>query len=369
MRAVRERRDSGAVAVIVALVLAFAMIPALALGTGTYVRSSTATELQRAADTGSLAGAAEIPLGDLNFAENYLSAITVTSGVATTLQALGIQNDPSLRDPLTDAESVCEQDAGNTENLGHAYASTPTCTAVYLPDDGVLGAAQSCLNSLAGLNNLTSGLGSLLSLLGLGALSPDKLFAALESTLPGLLDPAIKVTATWHVKAPFDSVFGSDGSDQTAVSIARRKFKNAVVLPEIPIGTTTVNVNPTLQIARTDLLSTLTSVETVLHTLNALVPGIGSCASVIDDLSGDLADAVDPPSNGPSLQTLLDEGVESQQPVLAVSTTVVGLGIPFLDMVPVCLQEVNGQYIAHLTSFGSCVITHQGPFRAVLRNS
>jgi hypothetical protein len=355
--------------VIVALVLAFAMIPALALGTGTYVRSSTATELQRAADSGALAGAAEIPLGNLDFAEKYISTIT-GPGVSTTLQNLGIQNDPSLQDPLTDACATAMQDAKNVNNLGHAYAGSPTCSAKYLPDDGVLGAAQNCLNSIAGLNNITGLVGLLLSALGLGALSPTNLFTALEGTLPALLDPAIQVTTTWHVKAPFDSVFGSDGSTQTATSVARRRFKNAVVLPNIPLnGSTTVNVNPTLQLTRSVVLSTLNSVANVLTTLNGLVPGLGSCSSIITALSSDVADAVDPPSNGPSLNAILADAAASGSPVLAVSTTVVGLGIPFLDMVPVCISQVNGQYVAHLTNFGSCVLTHQGPFRAVLRNS
>jgi hypothetical protein len=38
-------------------------------------------------------------------------------------------------------------------------------------------------------------------------------------------------------------------------------------------------------------------------------------------------------------------------------------------MVPVCIQQVGGNYIAHLTSFGSCIINAPGAFRADLRNS
>jgi hypothetical protein len=379
--------DHGAVAVIVAIVLAFAMMPALALGTGSYVRSTTGTELQRASDSGALAGAAEIPLGDLNFAESYISQIQGTGGVVKTLQALGIQNYAQLPDPLIDACKVALSDATNSSNLADAYATynsdsqpnsaqtadpTAWCKAVYLPDAGVLGSAQTCLNSISGLSTLSSGLGSVLSLLGLGALSPTKLLAALQSTLPGLLRPAIQVTTSWHVRAPFDSLFNSGGSTQTSVSIARRLFKNAVVLPTIPVGgATTINVNPTLQYTRAQLLSALQSAETTLTTLNSVagVAGIGSCAAVIDNLSGDLADAVDPPNTGPSLTTILDDAWNNGQPVIGVSTAVTGLGIPFLDMVPVCIEKVNGQYIAHLTSFGSCIINGPGAFRAALRNS
>jgi hypothetical protein len=365
-------RDEGAVAVIVALVLAFAMIPALALGTGSYVRSTTATEQQRAADSGALAGASEIPLGDINFAEKYIASIPAGGTISTTLEDLGIQNASGLPDPLQDACTVALKDAQQANNLAVAYSSYDTstwCKAEYMADAGVLGSAQTCLNSIAGLNNLTGLAGLILRTLGLGALDPTKLLTALQGTLPALLEPGIKVTTSWHVKAPFDQVFGSDGSTQTSIAYARRLFKNAVVLPNIPLGGTTVNVNPTLQIARDTLLSTLTSVEGVLKTLGTVVPGVGTCAAIIDNLSGDLADAVDPPDNGPSLTSILDDAVASGSPVLAVSTTVVGLGIPFLDMVPVCLTKVNGQYVAHLTSFGSCVINAPGAFRAALRNS
>lgn len=381
------RGDDGAVAVIVALLLAFALIPALALGTGTYVRSSTSTELQRASDSGALAGAAEIPLGDINFAENYIASIT-GSGVVTTLQSLGIQNAGQLPNPLVDACKVALADGTNANNLATSYAtfdhnSQPPdpavtsvtdpnawCKAKYLPDAGILGSAQTCLNAIAPTTSLLNNLG-LLSLLGLGlgGLSPTKLLGALDGTLPALLEPGIQVTTSWKVTAPFDNVFNSSGSTQTSTSVARRLFKNAVVVPTIPIGGTTINVNPTLQITRTQLLNTLSSVETLLQTLGALVPGLSTCAAVIDNLSGDLADAVDPPSNGPSLTTLLDDAVASGSPVLAVSTAVTGLGVPFLDMVPVCMEKVNGQYVAHLTTFGSCIINAPGAFRAALRNS
>jgi hypothetical protein len=368
----RNRHDEGAIAVIVALVLAFAMIPALALGTGTYVRSVTATEQQRAADSGALAGASEIPLGDLNFAEKYIATIPAGGAVATTLQNLGIQNASQLPDPLKDACDVALRDARQAQNLAVAYADydvTTWCKAEYMANAGVLGSAQNCINSLAGLNNITGLLSLVLNTLGLGALDPTKLLTSLQGVLPALLEPGVKVTTKWTVKAPFDSVFGSDGSTQTSVAYARRLFKNAVVLPNIPLGGTTVNVNPTLQITRTVLLDTLNSVKGVLQTLNALVPGLGSCAAIIDNLSGDVADAVDPPDNGPSLTQILDDAVASGSPVMAVSTTIVGLGIPFLDMVPVCLTKVNNQYVAHLTSFGSCVINAPGAFRAALRNS
>src|SRR3569623_3694779 len=119
------RRDDGAIAVIVAIVLAFALMPAIALGTGTYVRSTTSAELNRASDTGALAGAAEVPLGNLTFAGDYLNQITGSQLPGTTLQQLGL-TDPSLPDPLQDACKAALKDAENSNNLGQAYATTPT---------------------------------------------------------------------------------------------------------------------------------------------------------------------------------------------------------------------------------------------------
>ncbi|HWB66261.1 MAG TPA: hypothetical protein VG708_05490, partial [Mycobacteriales bacterium] len=215
----RADGERGAVAVIVAIVLAAVLLPAIALGTGAYARSTTGAELNRASDTGALAGAAEIPLGNLTFVDNYLDQITGT-GVGATLQQLGL-DDPALPDPLGDACAAAIRDATNSDNLAHAYASTPTCDAKYLADDGPLGQVQNCVNNLTGsaLNNLLNLLGGLLGGLGLGGLSPTQLVSSLSAALPALLEPGVKVTMTWNVKAPFDQVMGDpDGHQQSSTS-------------------------------------------------------------------------------------------------------------------------------------------------------
>jgi hypothetical protein len=360
-------RDGGAVAVIVAILVAFALMPAIALGTGTYVRTTTGSELNRAADTGALAGSAEVPLGNLTFAGDYLNQITGSQLPGTTLQQLGI-TDPNDPDPLADACKAAMTDAQNSNNLGQAYASTPTCSAAYLPQDGPIGDLQNCLNGAT--QGLLGGLGGLLGGLGLGGLDPTQLLAGLAPLLPALLDPGIKVTMTWNVKSPLDQFFnsGGNGSTQTVTSYARRRFKNIVVVPEATLPTgQTINVNPALQNARALVLNTLTSLETLL----GKIPLLGSCASVLTDLQGDVADAVDPPGGGPSLNSILDDAVSSNEPILAVVVpkTLLGLQIPFLDVVPVCMSEVNGQYVAHLTNFAGCVVDAPGGFRSELRNS
>lgn len=361
----RGRGDDGAVAVLVAIVLAFALMPAIALATGTYVRATTRTELQRASDSGALAGAAQVPLGNLTFADNYLDQITGT-GVSTTLANLGIA-DPSVPDPLKAACTTALTDANDSDNLGHAYAGTPACSAKYLAQTGPLNDLQACLNSAT--QGTLTGLGGGLGGLGLGGLDPTKLLAQLSPLLPALINPGVAVTLTWHVQSPLDQVLDdSSGSTQTSTSYARRRFKNIVVIPEasFPNGTT-VNVDPTLQNARTLVLNAFTSLENLLSSIPALAP----CSSVLSDLQGDVADAVDPPGGGPSLSSILDDAVSSDQPVLAVVVpkTLNDLAIPFLDLVPVCMEQVGGKYVAHLTSFGGCVIDAPGGFRASLRNS
>ena len=377
----RDQRDHGAVAVIVALVLAFAMIPALALGTGTYVRSSTATELQRATDSGALAGGAEIPLGNTAFATNYLNNVT-GGGLTTTLTALGL-NEPGVPDPLADAVAMCTKDAATSANLGHAYATVATCTAKYLPDAGILAGARNCLsglttglasglglNLLTLLNNLGSLAGGLLGGLNLTTLT-NSLLGDLGQLLPALLQPGIQVTATWHVKAPFDKVFGSAGSTQTSTSIARRRFKNAVVLPNIPLtGSTTVNLNPTLQQTRAEVLSLFGGLKSVLSAIPLLSP----CAGLMDNLASDVADAVDPPDNGPNLQAILTDALNNKEPLLVLtSQTIAGLNIPLLDFVPVCVTKITAATatvsVQKLGGLATCALDAPGAFRASLRNS
>src|SRR3954447_6963208 len=90
--------DDGAVAVLYAIVLMLVLVPSLALGTTTLVRSTTTGELQRAADAGSLAGAASIPFADVNFARTFAAA-TAGGPTGATLRAMGL--DYPGHDPLT----------------------------------------------------------------------------------------------------------------------------------------------------------------------------------------------------------------------------------------------------------------------------
>jgi hypothetical protein len=350
------------------------MLPALALGTGSYVRSSTATELQRSGDTGALVGAAEIPLGDTNFVTGYVNQIT-GNGLATTLNQLGL-NDPNAPDPLVQACNAANTDASNTNNLGHAYASGTTCSAKYVPNDSLINQLTTCVAGLApgNIGGLVLGIvNGLLGTLGLSGLDQT-----LGSLLPALLDPGVQVTMKWHVKAPFDSIFASNGDDQTTTSIARRRFKNVLVIPSVslPTGGSTLTINPdtALQPLTSTVFATLTNLEGLLNTLannillRTLAPGLSTCVGALQNVQGDLEDLIDPPSSGPDLVNLLTQAAQSHTPVLAL---VEGTSIPFLDFVPVCIPNATNLYstvVATATNLG-CLLDAPGVFRASLRNS
>lgn len=356
------------------------MLPALALGTGSYVRSTTATELQSASDSGSLAGASEIPLGNTTFVTDYVNMVT-KNGLNTLLSNLGL-NDLGAPNPLTDACAVALNAANDPKNLGHAYAtftgsSDLGCTAKYIQNDSAISQLTSCVANLAPANLGVSGLvlglvDALLGNLGLGGLDNT-----LESLLPALLDPGVQVNMKWHVNAPFDSLAGSPGgSDQTSTSTARRRFKNILVIPSLsstlPVTGTKLTVNPdaALQPITQSVFGVLGNVETLIGKIASLtgLSSLTQCVNALQNVQGDLSDLLDPPNSGPDLTSLLTQAAESNTPVLALVT---GTGIPFLDFVPVCIPSATNIYSTVVAAAGAvgCLADAPGVFRASLRNS
>src|SRR4051794_31950615 len=127
MRTLSRHGDDGAVAVLYAIVFAVVLVPLMSLGTAALVRSTTTGELQRAADAGSLAGAATIPFGDLAFAQQFLAA-TASGATHQPLRDLGLSFPGD--DPLTVAcDKVALPDAKDNHNVGHTFAGSPTCDA------------------------------------------------------------------------------------------------------------------------------------------------------------------------------------------------------------------------------------------------
>ena len=354
-RRVQGTDDRGAVAVLVAIVLAFVLIPLTALASGTYVRATARSELQRSADSGSLAAAAQIPLGDVNFLLNYLDA---TSGGETsqTLNDLGITTYQG-EDPLGVACDVANENATGASTVGNAYATDqPTCKARYLGDPDVLVALRSCATAVTGYTGSPLGLGTL-----------DELVPSLAGLLPALLRPGVKVTMSRPVKGPLDNVFKNVNNEaQNVGSIARRRFKNVVVVPTLtrPISGRTIDLNPTVGDVRTTVLDVLTRSETVLRSNSFTSP----CADVLAASRDDITDIVDPPGSAPNANELLEEAFTSRTPII---TLVYGTTIPFLDFVSVCVDAAptGTGFVGRTTDFGTCSVDAPGGFRASLRNS
>ena len=352
-RAMHE--DNGAVAVLYSIVLAFLVVPMLVVGTTTYVRSTTTGELQRASDSGALAGAAMIPFGNTNFVLSYIDA---TSGGATTatLNQLGL-NYPS-EDPRIAACDQAQQSATNRDNVGFTYAvknGPVTCESVYLSDPTIVGAAKACA---AGLGVQVPPLPG----------QPD-----FSSLLPAMFHPGVRTTMSWQVVGPLDQMLGGNNSRlETTTSVARRRFKDMVVVPMLsaPVSldgssaATTINLNPYAGDVRSFVSAAFDGTDSLLQQ----TPRLGPCTQLVDASRDDVLDAVDPPSTGPQFEQILADATANETPIV-VMQVVEDLSIPYLDFVPVCVESVNGHYIGHVTRFGSCDVTAPGAFRASLRRS
>jgi hypothetical protein len=202
----------------------------------------------------------------------------------------------------------------------------------------------------------------------LGPLDPMPTVPNLAPLLPVLLRPGVQVTMTWKVQSPLDQVFNSSGTTETFTSIAHRRFKNMVVIPEATLPTgDTINLNPLAGDLRAAVLQALDGTERLLQ----LNPATSTCAGVLAAMHDDILDAVSPPRNGPSAEQILDDAIADQAPLVVarVVTVANALNVPYHDFVPVCAEQVAGGYVGHLTSFGTCSVRAPGGFRASLRRS
>ena len=351
----RARRDDGAVAVVYAIVLAGVLAPIFALGTTALVRSTTNGELQRAGDAGALAGAAAIPFGDVNFARNFLAA---TAGGRTDrrLRDLGLSYDGV--DPLDVAcRDVALPNANDSHGLGSRYATAVSCHPSYVSNPDVLTQLANCASGLASVPAPVP------SLPGVPAppVTPD-----LSPLLPALLYPGVRVDMSWHVTGPFDRIVSNAGATETTTSVARRRFKNMVVVPEVGLPRDqSINLNPLVGNVRNTAIDAMDETERIL----AASPLTAPCSSVLDGAHDDILDAIDPPAGGPTAQEVIRDAIATDSPMVVarVVSGVEGLSIPYLDFVPVCAEQIGDQYIGHLVDFGSCSLDSPGGFRASLR--
>ncbi|MGH9165223.1 MAG: TadE/TadG family type IV pilus assembly protein [Acidimicrobiales bacterium] len=371
-----RRNERGAIAILVSVVLVGAALPLAALGYASYVRGATVAELQRAADSGALAGAAAIPLADLSYATTYVNNL---AGIPLLPPIPG-----APLNPLTVACQQARRAALADNGFSKTYATpapngttTPACTAEYTPDQGVLGGIISCVSGIVNYSPLTGLLAALLSLVQ-GVVNNLLGAGNIGNLLPALLQPGIKVTLNWNERGPLDALSpGDDGTAkvQTTTSTARRRFKNVVVLPNVP-GSTGIPIplNQTFNAAAQALIfPTLFQLNTTVgNALSGL--GISGCGNLVGSLTSDLSDLVNPPADveAPTVQQILDDAFATAQPVLLLrippNPTAV-LSNPFLDFVPVCVEKTGGTFtglVQNLPSTTGCIANAPGAFRATL---
>ena len=329
-RRYRVTDERGAIAVLAALVIVTMLLPLAALAVTAHVREGASAELQRAAEAGALAGAAAIPLGDLSMLNAYVAGTPLNGFFG-----------PGVPDPLTIACNQARAAIASDGSMNDAFSPAGTtlppnfCTAVYLPDATILSRLGSCLTSLP--------LGGLLAFL----IAPvfNLLFSSTKTILPGLLNGGVKVTLTRTVRGPFDSLVGGGGGStaQVAKAAAKRRFKNAIVLPGLGAGGS-INLNPFLGQAidaATDLVRT---VDSALSLVLNLV-GLGACTGMLSLLADDLGDLIDPPVSGPTVGQVVDDALATGEQLLVLripaSPPPPILAAPYYDLVSVCLSKAG----------------------------
>lgn len=374
--------ERGGIAVLAAIVVATLVLPVMALALTANVREGAAAELQRAAEAGALAGASSIPLGDLSMANKYVG---------------GLISFPAASDPLVIACDQAKKAIQADGRLNDAYSPQGTtlpanfCKAVYSADPTFLSKTGDCVNSVGSLPLLGGLLGILLKPLMDSLLAPilNLVFGQTDTLLPGLLHAGVKVTLTRTVKGPFDSLLGGSATAQTASAQAKRRFKNAIVLPNIGAGSS-VNLNAVVGQTVDVALGAVNTINNLLKPVLNLL-GLGACGDILPLLADDLGDLLDPPSSGPTIGQVLDQAFAFQEQVVGLRlsqtspmASLPGIGpllgalpllgqLPFYDFVPMCLQKSGTNIVGVVQSglpgvgaLGGCVANASGIFRATL---
>lgn len=384
--------DSGAMAVLLAVVLTAVAIPVSGYGVTQLVRNGLQGELQRAADQGALAGSAMIPLADVGTVKTFLAS--TPSGVGSTAGLIpsswctkgpvelgSASSDPSALGTCA-LDIACRAALASLSSdraYGRTYAvpyGLPTCTASYADDLSFFTQLATCTNAvtgsllnLASVPTLTSQLTALLGTLGgiTSGLAPQTPLA-LGSLLPALLHPGVSVSMSWLERGPLDALTPSDNGaahTMTRRATAKRAFKNLVVVPTVgasgsvsvalqlsltALGVTTEKNAPTvtggsLVDLNPALVANMTTVRSTLSSLDTLVGSqLPACAGLVGSMTTDVSDILDPQTTGaPTATQVLTDAAASDSPSIAViiPTITSALQIPFLDFVPVCMAQIG----------------------------
>lgn len=335
----RIRDERGAVLIIVALVMS-ALLTLSAGGIMLFTLYGGQREMQKAADQAALAGAAGLPLlrpgvalGSLPLNTAY--ELTDDVGLDVPLKSLNNVPDPRAVACAYGAAGLASDSAHLVNKFGSAPtpASSSYCAASPWNDARIIPALNSlstplsaCVNGLTTsingvINQLTTSLNNLLCLplvcnLADVTKTVNDTIARLQGVLtsvqnlealsPALLTPEMTVSVKSGVKPPMLSMItGADGVQMTVQSVAERRLKNAVVLPNTPALTDT-SLNTALASTKPAVMNALAAANTQLNTLMGSAPsglGLSSCQNLLDPddkVVKDVSDIYSPPASGPA---------------------------------------------------------------------
>lgn len=338
-RHVRDER--GAVLVIVALVMSV-LLTLSAGGIMLFTLYGSQREMQKAADQAALAGAAALPLlrpGQVLNAVPGLNTVydlTDNVGLDVPLKAVGGIPDPRAVACAYGSASMSGSSANLIGSFGAAPSPAPStlCSSAPWSDSRIIPSLNSlstplstCVNNLTTAINgvitqLTNSLNSLLCLPLLGCVLSTVTTAVnntiarlqavllsvqnLEALAPALLTPKMTVTVKSGVQPPMLSfVTGNNGVQMEVTSVAERRLKNAVVLPDTT-GLTGVNLNAALATTKPTVMNALAAANTQLNTLFGSSPAglnVSGCQNLLsptDKVVQDISDIYNPPASGPA---------------------------------------------------------------------
>lgn len=367
--------ERGAVTVIVAALLPVLLLVS-AFGMDALAVSAGEREHQRASDLAALTAAAAIPLVGL-------SALPLGGGPWPEAAAAGAQGCAVAQDLLDDSPAT------------RAWRQAPSaCAVTFEPDDPDL------LTTVNGAVAPLLAASSVLAALGADA---AELAAGL---VPAVAAPRARAAVASALQPPLtgltDTVLTSP--DVEGEAVARRRLKNAVLLPVLDLsGTcavtgllglvtmitgplaTVLSAAPTIGSAATQLSQCTVDANPVLDAnAAALFDGLTATGARLDGLGlpgtpiatslvRDLRDLAQPSgAAGPTQRELLAAAAQRDEHVLIVMTGVTSAtGIPILDAFPVLADDLMSRDLSQLQLadlFGLMAATTQarGIFRATL---
>lgn len=350
------RREEGAIAPLVAAAM-LGLILASLWGANVVTLSATRRELQRAADLGALAGAANLPLvGLLSSGEPFLTSCRyadalLTAGTSPLANNLAAGAGPRCStgsvvvEPIVETPTAEEVEAALAEVRDRVYdelGSPDICSPLVRVLDPLLASLSNtdCQTLQAALDGLPENL------------SPATVTPRVRMVVSGTVEPPV----------PIPGVF--DGARTLrSEAVARRRFKNVIVLPAVRTNDVTGIVQPVddLVSGAPAPLDEINPNPSAAEACGTLLPKVDEAADALsaelsptvqlnlDQVILDARDVCDPPGNATpaSPLALAVETARTGDPVVILRLFQMPvLGIPALDFTAAYLQQLTGDTFA-----------------------